>query len=96
MGRQIYEKNVRELMRDFACTQTSTFTKDDVVAYFAKNYPLVKKQTILLHLTHLSINDYSRVNYGHYRAEDNVFFKNADGTFRNYNEETDRDYLITY
>lgn len=96
----MYDKPVRLLMQDMipalGIKAGDTFTRDQVVSWFAANYPKIKKGTVTAHLMRLSTNVASRHQYNP-RADgsDDVFFKIDSRTFRLYEVGQDPAPLIT-
>lgn len=82
-------KPVRLLMQDMATamglTPGQSFTREQAVQWFAKNYPNVKPGTVAAHLIRLSVNAPSRLQYSA-RADgsDDKFFKIDSTHFRLY------------
>ncbi len=66
------------------------FTKEDAIAWFAAQYPLVKEGTIAAHLIRLSTNNKNRLHYSA-RADgsDDVFFQLDPARFRLYDVASD-------
>lgn len=83
------EKPVRLLMQDMATSMGlnpgQSFTREQAVQWFAKNYPNIKPATVAAHLIRLSINAPSRLQYSA-RADwsDDKFFKIDSTHFRLY------------
>ena len=62
-----------------------SFTRDEVVSWFQKNYPKIKKGTINAHLALLSTNSPSRIHYSvHDDGQDDIFFQISPYGFRLY------------
>ena len=90
----IYEKPVRLLMQDMipklGIKIGDTFTREQVVAWFAANYPKIKKGTVTAHLMRLSTNVASRHQYNPKPdGSDDIFFKIDTHTFRLYEPGVD-------
>ena len=79
----IYEKPVRLLMRDMVADlevqKGQVFSKDQVLTWFAEQYPKIKEGTISAHLIRLSTNAPSRVHYSAKPGDDDLFFQ-VDGS----------------
>ena len=65
-----------------------SFTTKEALAWFAQNYPLIKKATVTAHLTRLSTNAPSRIYYSA-NPDDDIFFQLAPGQYRLFNAATD-------
>jgi hypothetical protein len=48
----LYGRPVRELMREAARQLPSPTTPAEIVNWFAREYPLVKKTTVMAHIPH--------------------------------------------
>jgi hypothetical protein len=63
----IYEKPVRllipEIVSALAPVKGQSFSKDDAIEWFARNYPKIKEGTITAHLIRFSTNAPSRLHY---------------------------------
>jgi len=88
----LYEHPVRILMREMAdalqLAPGQLFSREDALRWFEKHYPLVKQGTIVAHLTRLSTNNRTRLNYAP-RADDDVFFQVNSRQFRRYDTASD-------
>lgn len=88
----IYDKPVRLLMRDMVedigLTKSQILTKEQVVQWFAKNYPKIKQGTISAHLIRLSTNAPTRIHYKAKQADD-LFFQLDGSHFRLYDVQSD-------
>lgn len=90
----IYEKSVRELLKQFNIDKKLTFdniiSRQEVVDWFANHYPAVKRGTITAHLIRFSTNALSRIHYNvDPKGSDDVFFQIDGKHFRLYNKEKD-------
>ena len=89
----IYDKPVRLLMKDMAealeLDAGKSFTKQQALDWFAKNYPKIKKGTIAAHLIRLSTNAPSRLHYNAKESEDDVFYQIDGSHFRLYDVNND-------
>ncbi len=50
----LYDRPVRELMRDAAEQLPSPTTPTEIISWFGREYPLVKKTTVAAHITGLT------------------------------------------
>ena len=82
----IYEKPVRQLMRDMVSNlglnKGEVLTKERVRNWFKDRYPKIKDGTISAHLIRLSTNASSRVYYTAKPQEDDLFFQLDGSRFR--------------
>jgi hypothetical protein len=65
----LYDRPVRELMREAARQLPSPTTSSEIVKWFAREYPLVKKTTVTAHITGLTANDRNRHHFSVSRYE---------------------------
>src|SRR4030042_5993564 len=90
MGKQIYDKPIRLLFREFASDmkEDQTFTAKEAVDWFRKKYPRIEEGSVRAHLARLTTNNPTRV---HYKAdsEDDLFFGLGSGRFRKYSLHQD-------
>jgi hypothetical protein len=92
---QIYDKPVWQLMHemvaDLGLKKGDVFSKDQVLTWFERHYPKIKRSTISDHLVRQSTNDRNRIHFhgkpGHER--DDLFFKIDARHFRLYDAESD-------
>lgn len=81
----IYDKSVRLLMRDMVTDlhlqKGQTVSTDQILAWFAKRYPKIKRGTVTAHLILLATNAPSRIHH-HAKAEDDLFYKVDASTYR--------------
>ena len=56
----LYDRPVHELFRDAAKQLPSPTTPNDIINWFAREYPLVKKTTVIAHIKGLTVNDRNR------------------------------------
>jgi len=93
MAKSLYDKSVRELMRDMVSAvgivQGKIFTRTEVRNWFKSNYPKIKDGTISAHLLRMSVNAPSRVHYSAKQGEDDLFYQVDSSRFRLYSPETD-------
>lgn len=85
---KIYNKSGTALLIDFVNTHYNngeSFTKTDVLTWFNKQYPKLKKSAITTYLIKLSTNDKSRIHYGvHSNGNDDILYKINAHTYRKY------------
>ncbi|SDR80317.1 hypothetical protein SAMN05216271_0438 [Halopseudomonas sabulinigri] len=88
MGRRIYDKTTRELLKDmlkdFNLQPGVVFTGERAVAWFAQNYPKLKAGSIKAHLVQASTNDPSRLHHPSTNSTDDLLFRVASQEFRLY------------
>ena len=56
----IYDRPTKSLMADWAKANlkpNQTFSKSDVVPWFAQHYPKIKRNTVGMHIESMSINN---------------------------------------
>ena len=67
MGKQIYDKPIRGLMRDMVddmgVKKGDILSNEQVLQWFNRRYPKIKNSTINTHLIRMSTNAQSRVHY---------------------------------
>lgn len=84
----LYDKSVRELMRDMAeelaPTDDSVITKQAALDWFSRNYPRVKPATVAAHLTRLSTNARSRLHFSAKPREDDILYQIDRSSYRRY------------
>lgn len=89
----IYEKSVRLLMKDmadaFQLKPSQSFTKQQAIEWFKRNYPKIKTGTITAHLVRLSTNAQSRIHYSAKPGDDDIFYQIDGSHFRLYNANQD-------
>jgi hypothetical protein len=87
MGKQIYDKPTRVLIRDMASSlglqpgQVLTTTR--TLEWFREHYPKLQTNSIKAHLTQASTNDPSRLHHA-VKPEDDFYFKVGTGQYRLY------------
>ena len=88
MGRQIYEKPTRALLKDmlqaWELKPGQVFTIARAVEWFAKNYPKLKPGSIRAHLVQAATNDNSRLHHPATNETDDILFKVDSGQYRLY------------
>ena len=82
----LYDRPVRELMRDAAKQLPSPTTPREIIDWFAREYPLVKKTTVAAHIKGLTANDRNRHHYSVSRYEP-VFIWTRDGVLDLYDPD---------
>lgn len=93
MAKSLYDKPVRELMRDMISAlgikKGKTFTRSEVRSWFKDNYPKIKDGTISAHLLRMSVNAPSRIHHSAKPGEDDLFYQVDSTHFRLYSPERD-------
>lgn len=88
MGRQIYEKTTREILKDMLLEWDiqpgQVFTAARAVKWFEDHWPLLAKGSIRAHLCQASTNDPSRLHHPSTKASDDLLFKVGPGEYRLY------------
>jgi len=96
----IYEKSVRELLKDFVekwSDNNGVFVKKDVIDWFNKNYPKIKERTVSAHIIKFSVNNKNRVHYHtHSDGRDDIIFRINEHTYRKYNRTTDSEPIYKF
>jgi hypothetical protein len=90
----IYSKPVRLLMHDMVSSlgvkPSDVISRDQIVEWFHKNYPLIKEGTVAAHLLRLSTNAKSRLHYSPKTdGSDDLFFQVDSAHFRLYDRLND-------
>ena len=89
----IYEKSTRLLMKDMVSEmgliKNEVISKSDVINWFSKDYPKIKKNTINCHLIRMSTNASSRHHYKAKIGEDDLFYQINKNSFRLYDPDID-------
>lgn len=84
----IYSKPTWALMKDMASelvTQPGqSFTKQQALSWFDRNYPKIKAGTISAHLIRLSTNSRTRIHYNAKPGQDDVLYQLDGSHFRLY------------
>jgi endonuclease len=83
----LYDRPVRELMQDAAKQLPSPTTPNEIVSWFAHEYPLVKKTTVVAHIRGPTANDRNRRHYSVSRYEP-VFVWTPEGALGIYDPDT--------
>ncbi len=88
MGRQIYAKPTRALLKDmlqdWELKPGQVFTIGRALEWFAKNYPKLKPGSIRAHLVQAATNDGSRLHHPATNETDDILFKVNSGQYRLY------------
>lgn len=84
----LYDRPVRDLMRDAAGDLPLPTSPAALVDWFSRKYPLVKKTTVTAHVKGLTSNDPNRHHYSVSRYEP-VFTWTRDGRLALYDPDTD-------
>ncbi len=82
----LYDRPVRELMRDAAKQLPSPTTPREIIDWFAREYPLVKKTTVAAHIKGLTANDRNRHHYSVSRYEP-IFIWTREGVLDLYDPD---------
>jgi endonuclease len=82
----LYDRPVRELLRDAAKELPSPTTTNDIISWFAHKYPLVKRTTVAAHITGLTANDRNRHHYSVSRY-DPIFTRTSGGSLGLYDAD---------
>jgi hypothetical protein len=81
---------MREFVSDRGLEAGQHFSRDELVRWFEKHYPLISRGTIRAHLHRLSTNALSRVHYGvSPNGDDDLFFQMDSQRFRLFNPAID-------
>lgn len=87
MGKQIYDKPTRVLIRDMASSlglqPGQVLTTTLTLEWFREHYPKLQANSIKAHLTQASTNDPSRLHHA-VKPEDDFYFKIGMGQYRLY------------
>lgn len=59
----IYDRPIRELMKDAAAELSAPYTVRDIIAWFAEHYPKVNARSVRAHVIGLTANDPNRHHY---------------------------------
>jgi hypothetical protein len=86
----LYDRPVRELMRDAAKQLPSPTTPNEIINWFAREYPLVKRTTVAAHITGLTANDRNRHHFSVSRYEP-IFTWTRDRVLDLYDPDTHLD-----
>ncbi|VVB85435.1 HNH endonuclease [uncultured archaeon] len=87
MSKMIYEKPIWKLLEEFAAAKgEKTFTYDDILEWFEKNYSKINKSSVKLHIISCSVNNPQRINYS---VKKDILFKLENGNFKKYDSTND-------
>lgn len=90
---QLYDKPVSQLLKQmvtsFALTPKQEFTRQGAIAWFASQYPKVKRATVAAHLIKMTTNDATRFHYHARAGVDDLLFRTQPGRYRLYDPLTD-------
>lgn len=88
MGRRIYDKTTRQLLKDmvadWALSPGEVFTAARAVEWFAMHYPKLRSGSIHAHLTQASTNDPNRLHHPSTNESDDLLFRVASREYRLY------------
>jgi endonuclease len=88
----IYDKPVRLLIPDLisslAPTQAKSFSREEAIEWFARNYPKIKEGTITAHLIRFSTNAPSRLHYS-VRSDEDLLYQIDGSHFRPFDPARD-------
>lgn len=88
MGRQIYPKTTREILKDmlleWGIQPGQVFTANRALQWFGDHWPLLAKGSIRAHLVQASTNDPSRLHHPSTKPSDDILFKVGPGQYRLY------------
>jgi hypothetical protein len=90
MGKQIYDKPIKSLFKDFSNTlhDKETFDPTTAINWFKKNYPEIKESSVRVHLIRLTTNNPTRIHYGA-KKEDDIFYRIGTDQIRRYEPHKD-------
>jgi Endonuclease NucS len=83
----LYEQPVRELMREAANQLPLPTSPNEIISWFAREYPLAKRTTVAAHIKGLTANDRNRHHYSVSRYEP-IFTWTSDGFLDLYDPDT--------
>lgn len=83
----LYDRPVRELMREAANQLSLPTSPNEIISWFAREYPLVKRTTVAAHIKGLTVNDRNRHHYSVSRYEP-IFRWTSDGFLDLYDPDT--------
>jgi hypothetical protein len=96
LGKQIYDKPIWLLFKDFATELKAdqAFRPGDAVGWFQKKYPKINETSVKAHLIRLTTNNPTRV---HYKAteKDDLFFRTDSRNLRKYSPQKDPQPIYT-
>ena len=90
----IYERPTKTLMTEWASQHlkpSQEFSKSDVLPWFAQNYPKIKRNTVVMHIDGMSINNPNRKHHQNIKpgSGHDLFYKLGSDRYRLWNAETD-------
>jgi endonuclease NucS-like protein len=90
----IYDRPTKSLMTDWAKAHLKPdqiFSKSDVLPWFAEHYPKIKRNTVVMHLEGMSINNRNRKHHPSVKAGSghDLFFKLGPDQYRLWDPEKD-------
>jgi endonuclease len=90
----IYERPTKSLMIDWVkqhLKPDQTFTRSDVVRWFAEHYPKIKRNTVNMHVDGMSTNNANRKHHQNVKpgSGHDLFYKMGPDQFRLWKHETD-------
>ena len=83
----LYDRPVRELMREAANQLSLPTSPNEIISWFAREYPLVKRTTVAAHIKSLTVNDRNRHHYSVSRYEP-IFTWTSNGFLDLYDPDT--------
>lgn len=90
---QLYDKPVSQLLKQmvtsFKLAPKQEFTRQGAIAWFASQYPKVKRATVAAHLIKMTTNDATRFHYHARAGVDDLLFRTQPGRYRLYDPQTD-------
>ena len=91
MGRSIYGEPVKVLFRYLMQRTNHPLSKDEIVDYFSKNYPLVKRNTVIDHIYWLTANNPKRTSARTVKetGEEDILYRTNDDCYRLYDKTRD-------
>ena len=91
MGRTIYDKPVKEFFRDLVLKADHPLSKDEIIDYFSKKYPLVERNTVIDHIYWLTANNPKRTSARTVKenGEEDILYRTNDDRYRLYDKTRD-------
>jgi hypothetical protein len=83
----LYDRPVRELMREAANQLSSPTRPNEIISWFEREYPLVKRTTVVAHIKGLTANDRNRHHYSVSRYEP-ILIWTSNGFLDHYDPDT--------
>lgn len=83
----IYDKSTKSLMRDWANAMLRsgrTFSKLEPVRWFSEHYPKIKRNTVVMHVDGMSINNQVRKHHPNIKPDSghDLFYKLGPDQYR--------------